>query len=130
MRFDLTVNEFVRDLHLKGEIAVYGEQFWRPYAHIHDVATVMSTHANYLPRNTPINVGSNKFNYRKGTLARVLRNHVGGGNIKLVHKEEDPRDYRVRFDYLEESVKLGTDVESTAGDIIAALNAARRAGLS
>jgi hypothetical protein len=31
MRFDLTVNEFTRDVSVQGRLVVYGEQFWRPY---------------------------------------------------------------------------------------------------
>ena len=34
MRFDLTVNEFTRDLWADRELEVFGEQFWRPYVHV------------------------------------------------------------------------------------------------
>ena len=34
MRFDLTVNEFTRDVVLGRPLVVYGEQFWRPYVHV------------------------------------------------------------------------------------------------
>ena len=34
MRFDLTVNEFTRDLWDGRRLEVYGEQFWRPYVHV------------------------------------------------------------------------------------------------
>ena len=34
MRFDLTVNEFTRDLWDGRTLDVYGEQFWRPYVHV------------------------------------------------------------------------------------------------
>ena len=33
MRFDLTVNEFTRDVALGRDLVVFGEQFWRPYVH-------------------------------------------------------------------------------------------------
>ena len=38
MRFDLTVNEFTRDLTLGSEIEIYGEGFWRPYCHVKDLS--------------------------------------------------------------------------------------------
>ena len=38
MRFDLTVNEFTRDLWADRELEVFGEQFWRPYVHVRDAA--------------------------------------------------------------------------------------------
>ncbi|RMH74227.1 MAG: SDR family NAD-dependent epimerase/dehydratase, partial [Gemmatimonadetes bacterium] len=31
IRFDLTVNEFVRELTMGRELLIFGEQFWRPY---------------------------------------------------------------------------------------------------
>ena len=34
MRFDLTVNEFTRELWADRELEVFGEQFWRPYIHV------------------------------------------------------------------------------------------------
>ena len=43
MRFDLTVNEFTRDLLLRGNLVVYGEQFWRPYIHDRDAAQAVAT---------------------------------------------------------------------------------------
>ena len=38
MRFDLTVNEFTREVALGQELVVFGEQFWRPYVHVRDAA--------------------------------------------------------------------------------------------
>ena len=38
MRFDLTVNEFTRDLWAGRTLEVFGEQFWRPYVHARDAA--------------------------------------------------------------------------------------------
>ena len=42
MRFDLTVNEFTRDLALRQELVVFGEQFWRPYVHVRDAARAIA----------------------------------------------------------------------------------------
>ena len=36
MRFDLTVNEFTRELWADRELEVFGEQFWRPYVHVRE----------------------------------------------------------------------------------------------
>lgn len=38
IRFDLTVNEFTRDVALGRELIIFGEQFWRPYCHVNDLA--------------------------------------------------------------------------------------------
>ena len=42
MRFDLTVNEFTRDLWDGRTLDVYGEQFWRPYVHVGDAARALA----------------------------------------------------------------------------------------
>ena len=36
MRFDLTVNEFVKTLEQKKELIVYDADTWRPYCHVKD----------------------------------------------------------------------------------------------
>ena len=43
MRFDLTVNEFTRDLWDDRELEVFGELFWRPYVHVRDAARGICT---------------------------------------------------------------------------------------
>src|SRR3954468_10581188 len=43
MRFDLTVNEFTRDLWADRDLEVFGEQFWRPYVHVRDSARGIRT---------------------------------------------------------------------------------------
>ena len=41
MRFDLTINEFVKDLFLYKEVKVYDENTWRPYCHVKDFARLI-----------------------------------------------------------------------------------------
>ena len=41
MRFDLTVNEFTKELALGKELVVFGEQFWRPYCHVSDFSNAI-----------------------------------------------------------------------------------------
>src|SRR5262249_54663378 len=38
MRFDLTVNEFTRDLFYDRDLEIFGEGYWRPYLHVADAA--------------------------------------------------------------------------------------------
>ena len=42
MRFDLTVNEFTKEMLTKKRLVVFGEQFWRPYVHVVDVARAIA----------------------------------------------------------------------------------------
>jgi nucleoside-diphosphate-sugar epimerase len=100
MRFDLTVNEFTRDLAVGEELVVYGEQFWRPYVHVRDAARAI---ADLLAAPTAngagevFNVGDTRENYRKLDIVELLRERFPHGSIRFVHRDEDPRDYRVSF---------------------------------
>jgi nucleoside-diphosphate-sugar epimerase len=111
MRFDLTVNEFTRDVFLTGEVVVYGEQFWRPYVHVRDAARAF---VELLDAPTATvsgevyNVGSTDENYRKLDLVELLRERVPTAEFEFVHKDEDPRDYRVSFDKVRQAIGFRT----------------------
>jgi nucleoside-diphosphate-sugar epimerase len=114
MRFDLTVNEFTRDLVLGRELVVYGEQFWRPYVHVRDAARAV-----VLTLDAPaeavgggiFNVGDTGENYRKLDLVEILRTRVPDSSISFVHRDEDPRDYRVSFEKIHAA--LGYEITMT-----------------
>lgn len=120
MRFDLTVNEFtlalVRDRHL----VVFGEQFWRPYVHVRDIARAVT-----LVLAAPVatidgavfNVGSTDQNYQKQQLVELILPYAPGAVVDYVHKAEDPRDYRVSFARITE--QLGFRPSVTVPDGIA-----------
>jgi nucleoside-diphosphate-sugar epimerase len=100
MRFDLTVNEFTRDLWADRPLEVFGEQFWRPYVHVADaargVALVLSKPATAVLGRV-FNVGHSDENYTKKHLAEHITGRLGRGEVSYVHRDEDPRDYRVSF---------------------------------
>jgi nucleoside-diphosphate-sugar epimerase len=101
MRFDLTVNEFVRDLAEGRELVVFGEQFWRPYVHVRDAASavVLALTAPEDRLTKPVfNVGQTSENYRKLDLVELLKERFEDAAVSFVHKDEDPRDYRVSFE--------------------------------
>jgi nucleoside-diphosphate-sugar epimerase len=100
MRFDLTVNEFTRDLWDGRTLDVYGEQFWRPYVHVTDaaraIALVLAAPVEQVAA-TVFNVGDSDENYRKLDLVDVIRQRLPDAAVRFVHRDEDPRDYRVSF---------------------------------
>jgi nucleoside-diphosphate-sugar epimerase len=100
MRFDLTVNEFTRDLWDGRTLDVYGEQFWRPYVHVADaaraLAAVLSAPEDAIDRRV-FNVGHSDENYRKVDLVELIRTRLPAAEVRYVHRDEDPRDYRVAF---------------------------------
>lgn len=124
MRFDLTVNEFTRDLAIQAKLVIFGEQFWRPYVHVRDAASAI---VRVLESPTGIvagevfNVGATRENYRKLDLVEILRKRFPDGRIDFVHRDEDPRDYRVSFEKFAERVGFKTErsVEKGIDEVLA-----------
>ncbi len=116
IRFDLTVNEFTRNMVLENFQEIWGEQFWRPYAHVDDLcrATVLVLESNPNKVKSQVyGVGDTNENYQKGMIIREINKHVKG-DIKYVAKDEDPRDYRVDFTKIKD--ELGFKISKTVPD--------------
>ena len=118
MRFDLTVNEFTRDLWADRELEVFGEQFWRPYVHVRDagraVATVLDAPADRVAGEV-FNVGRSGENYRKLDLVREIQSQLGRGHVSFVRRDEDPRDYKVSFDKIRRVLGFETAITVPGG---------------
>ncbi len=117
MRFDLTVNEFTRDLWADRELEVFGEQFWRPYVHVADAGRAVRTTLE-VPRESVagnvFNVGHSDENYRKLDLVEIITSRLGRGNVSFVQRDEDPRDYKVSFEKVRR--ELGFKPQMTVAD--------------
>ena len=111
MRFDLTVNEFTREVALGKDLVIYGEQFWRPYCHVSDLAracmAVLQADSAVIDHNV-FNVGNTTENYTKKQLADMLLEFQPHASLSYVKKEEDPRDYKVNFDKISQSLSFQT----------------------
>lgn len=109
MRFDLTVNEFTRDVALGKKLLIYGEQFWRPYCHVEDLARacilVLESEAKKVDHNV-FGVGDTEENYQKKMLADMLQKIDPKMIVEYVHKAEDPRDYRVDFSKIRDQLNF------------------------
>ncbi|MBN4056217.1 SDR family NAD(P)-dependent oxidoreductase [Rhodothermus sp. AH-315-K08] len=100
MRFDLTVNEFMRDIALGKDLTVYGEQFWRPYCHIEDIANACMLVLKGDDAKTAgavFGVGDTDENYQKKMIVEEILRIVPEARVHFIEKTEDPRDYRVDF---------------------------------
>jgi nucleoside-diphosphate-sugar epimerase len=99
------------------ELVVFGEQFWRPYVHVRDAARaacmVLSAPLEQV-RGEVFNVGSTDENYRKLDIVELLKVRDPSAMISFVHKDEDPRDYRVSFEKVKE--RLGFETKRTVDD--------------
>jgi nucleoside-diphosphate-sugar epimerase len=117
MRFDLTVNEFTRDLWADRELEVFGEQFWRPYVHVRDAARAIALVLAAGPERTGgevFNVGHSDENYRKLDLVEIITGQLGRGEVRFVQRVEDPRDYKVAFEKVRDA--LGFEPEMRVPD--------------
>ena len=128
MRFDLTVNEFSRELWADRELEVFGEQFWRPYIHVRDagraVRKVLEAPEEKIAGRV-FNAGRSGENYRKLDLVEELRKQTDRGSVSYVHRDEDPRDYKVSFDRIREQLGFETlmTVPDGIAEVLAALDA-------
>ena len=116
MRFDLTVNEFTKDLSLEKELVVFGEQFWRPYCHVKDFSNAFITVLNS-PKKVAynvFNVGDTKENYTKQMIINEIKKVLPDSKIKYVKKIDDPRDYKVNCDKIKN--ELGFKISMTVPD--------------
>jgi nucleoside-diphosphate-sugar epimerase len=129
MRFDLTVNEFTRELWADRELEVFGEQFWRPYIHVRDagraVATVLEASVEQVAGQV-FNAGRSGENYRKLDLVEEISKQTDRGRVSYVRRDEDPRDYKVSFDKIR--AQLGFETLMTVPDGIAEILAGLEAG--
>jgi nucleoside-diphosphate-sugar epimerase len=130
MRFDLTVNEFTRDLWAERPLEVFGELFWRPYIHVRDaaraIALVLSRPEEEVAGEV-FNAGHSDENYRKLDLVGMITDRLGRGEVSYVHRDEDPRDYKVSFEKIRG--RLGFEplhrVPDGVDEIVRALEAGR-----
>ncbi|HWI08770.1 MAG TPA: NAD(P)-dependent oxidoreductase [Solirubrobacteraceae bacterium] len=126
MRFDLTVNEFTRDLWSGRRLEVFGEQFWRPYVHVRDAARAVRAVLAAPAEKTDgevFNVGHTDENYRKLDLVELITGTLGRGDVSFVRRDEDPRDYKVAFEKVHATLGFEPRLTVPAGirEIVAAL---------
>jgi nucleoside-diphosphate-sugar epimerase len=125
-RFDLTVNEFAKELAMGRELVVFGEQFWRPYCHVVDLARSVISVIEADEKKVAFevfNVGDTGENYQKQMIIEEVKKQIPDAIIKYVPKNEDPRDYRVACDKIREVIgfTITKKVPDGIGQIIKAV---------
>jgi len=107
IRFDLTVNEFTRNVCLTGEQEIWGPQFSRPYCHVDDLARAvvlaLEAPAEKVKANV-YNVGDTTENYSKRMLMEEIQKQIPTAKAIYVERTEDPRDYRVNCDKIRDEL--------------------------
>jgi nucleoside-diphosphate-sugar epimerase len=126
MRFDLTVNEFTKEFALGRELVVYGENYWRPYCHVGDfsgaILAVLNAPMDKVASNV-FNVGDTTQNYTKKMIIEELQVLVPDAKVKYVQTGEDPRDYRVVFERIKNTLafKITKTVPEGIKDILSCI---------
>jgi nucleoside-diphosphate-sugar epimerase len=111
MRFDLLISDFTSAAVRKRKIVIYGEQFWRPYVHVADIADAI---VKVLEADDKVvsgevfNIGSNSNNMKKLDLGRAVQELVPGTELEFVERNDDPRSYRVDFAKFRETLSFET----------------------
>ncbi|MGH6839983.1 MAG: NAD-dependent epimerase/dehydratase family protein, partial [Methylocella sp.] len=99
-RFDLVVNLLCAKAVRDGVITVFGEDQWRPFVHVEDVARaiVMTLQAPVgLVAGEAFNVGSDAQNHTLGDVAELINSQVPEARIISDANCPDKRNYRVSF---------------------------------
>ena len=100
MRFDLTVNEFARELCLDQQLIVYDAQTWRPYCHVKDFASLIARVLAFPAEDVSFevfNAGGDSNNYTKQGIVDIILSRLPNGKIDYRPGSSDQRNYRVDF---------------------------------
>ena len=109
MRFDLLLQEFLRDAILDKKIKIYGPNFWRPLAHVDDISNACITaikSPSDIISGEIYNVGHTRENYTKIMLAEIIREFVPSTKIEIIESKKDLRTYKVSFDKIKNNLKF------------------------
>ena len=109
MRFDLLLQEFLRDAILDKKIRIYGPNFWRPFSHVDDISNACITtikSSKNLISGQVYNVGNTSENYTKKMLAEIIQEFVPSTEIEITGSKTDLRTYKVSFDKIKNNLKF------------------------
>jgi len=100
MRFDLSVNEFTRDVFFGKELVIFDENTWRPYCHVKDFARLLDVILNasdQLVNFEVFNAGGDVNNYTKKMILEEIIRQCPSSKVKFSTNGNDMRNYRVSF---------------------------------
>jgi nucleoside-diphosphate-sugar epimerase len=128
MRFDLTVNEFTRELFVGNELIVYDAQTWRPYCHVRDfarlIARVLLFPAERMTYEV-FNAGGDQNNHTKQRIVDIILSKLSKGKVTYKKLGSDARNYRVDFRKVRENLYFEPAYDLLHGvtELIGALSA-------
>ncbi len=100
LRLDLMINDFVYRAVKERNLIIYEKHFKRTFIHVRDMSRSFLFAMKHLRkmRNQVYNVGSEKLNYSKEEIARLIQKRVRYYlHFAEVGKDEDQRNYEVSY---------------------------------
>ena len=130
MRFDLLVQEFLRDALIEKKIRIFGADFWRPLINVEDMANACITVINGTTEQISgeiYNVGRDDENYTKMELAKIIQTFIPSTEIEIIASKKDPRNYKVSFEKIKRKLKFLTknSVSDSIQQMISEVNSGR-----
>ena len=126
MRFDLLLQEFIRDALIDKKISIFGPNHWRPLVHVDDIASacIMAIENSSNISGEVYNVGDNEQNYTKKSLAELVQKHIPSSTIEITESKQDLRSYKVSFDKIKNNLnfKISKTVEDGISEILNQIN--------
>ena len=127
MRFDLTVNEFIKKMYHKEKLEIYHKDTWRPYLSLEDLKLIVSKLINYTCKKNKI-ILNTRFNNeslsKKNIVDKIEKQLKFKPKYTYVEKAHfDKRNYRVDFTKLKKmKIKQRFSFEKNMKLIISYLN--------
>ncbi|MDC0171496.1 SDR family oxidoreductase [Candidatus Nitrosopelagicus sp.] len=127
MRFDLLLQELLRDALVDKKITLFGANFWRPLIHVNDMAaaclTAISSSRDKISGQI-YNVGSDKENYTKLELAKIIQEFLPSVEIEIIESKKDPRNYKVSFEKIKNNLNFSAQfsVKDSISQILNEIN--------
>ncbi len=117
MRFDLTVNEFIKTIMQKKKLVIYDENTWRPYCHVKDFAKLIYIIFNSKTKSMfdVLNVGENKNNATKLTILKKILKYLPYRNIQFKKIGKDKRNYIVNFNKVKKKYNFSCSININDG---------------
>ncbi len=107
MRFDLTVNEFTRDMYLNKDLVVFDAETWRPYCHVRDFSILIQRTLEAPEERISFevfNAGGEKNNFTKQMIVNAVKAKLPDAPVSYKEHGSDPRNYRVNFSKVRETL--------------------------
>ena len=127
MRFDLTVNEFTRNLFLDKELLVYDSHTRRPYCHVKDFSRLIHQVLECPVEDVSFevfNAGCDDINHTKQNIVDLICERLPSRKVAYLQHSRDSRNYRVSFEKLRSRLHFRCEYSVINGieELIWALN--------